>query len=45
MGYRINKIEKITNIDLRDGDTLFHINFSYNIMKYIEMNGERVEVI
>lgn len=45
MGYRINKIEKITNIDLKDGDTLFHINFSYNIMKFIEGNGEKIEVI
>lgn len=32
--YRINKIEKLTNLDLSDPDTIFHLQLTFKFMEY-----------
>lgn len=35
MTYRINKIKELTNIDFKDSETIFQINYSFKILNYI----------
>ena len=34
--YRIKKIEELTKINLQDGETIFSLNLSFKILKYIK---------
>lgn len=37
MFYRIEKIESILNVDMNDGDVLFHLYLSYKILEFLKI--------
>ncbi|UWG97786.1 helix-turn-helix domain-containing protein [Dehalobacter sp. DCM] len=41
--YRLNKIENLTNINLNDPDTLFHLQLTFKFMDYEKLMNSRPE--